>query len=255
VNPTGSLNFYTCKPGGNLLGWATFPWALAGNPNMDGVVVHYGSLPGGHLSPYNLGGTGTHEVGHWVGLYHTFQGGCHSDARCSSAGDFVCDTPSQGTATTGCPAGKNSCAGAGLDPIHNYMDYSHDACYTQFTPGQDVRADWAMSTYRKLIGAAKAGPAAGGEPVASPARSPELRVSPNPFNPTTALDFSLASRTEVSLRVFDVAGREVAVLVEGVRSPGEQRALFDARRLPNGVYLAVLRAGETRVVQRLLLVK
>jgi hypothetical protein len=161
VNPQGSLNLYTCKPGQGLLGWATFPWNLAGASSKDGVVVHYASLPGGSLAPFNLGGTATHEVGHWVGLYHTFQGGCHADASCSSAGDLVCDTPSEGTATSGCPAGKNSCSGAGNDPIHNYMDYSTDACYTQFTAGQDSRADFMMSTYRPLIGSAPPSPRCG----------------------------------------------------------------------------------------------
>lgn len=125
VNPRGSLNLYTCKPGQGLLGWATFPWALAGNPSNDGVVVHYASLPGGWAAPYNLGGTATHEVGHWAGLYHTFQSGCHSDGSCSTAGDLVCDTPAEGTPTSGCPSGKNTCSGAGNDPIHNYYGLQH----------------------------------------------------------------------------------------------------------------------------------
>lgn len=252
VNPTGSLNFYTCKPGQGLLGWATFPWNLAGNPNMDGVVIHYGSLPGGYLSPYNLGGTGTHEVGHWVGLYHTFQGGCHSDATCSSAGDLVCDTPAQGTSTSGCPEGKDTCtSSAGPDPIHNYMDYSYDSCYNNFTSGQDARADYMMATYRPTIGSAKALPGTA-QPVVA---RRDVRVSPNPFNPTTTIDFSLAREGYVSLRVYDVAGREVSTLVDGVRPAGDQRAVFQAGGMPSGVYMAVLRADGVDSVQRLVLTK
>jgi len=252
VNPTGSLNLYTCKPGQSLLGWATFPWDLAGNPNMDGVVVHYASLPGGTLSPYNLGGTATHEVGHWVGLYHTFQGGCNSDATCATAGDLVCDTPAEGTATSGCPAGKNTCSGAGDDPIHNYMDYSTDACYTQYTAGQDARADFMMATYRPVIGSA---PAKSTPDASEIARTVTLRAAPNPFNPTTAIEFALPQSGHVSLRIVDVAGHEVATLVDGVRDAGTHRAVFEARNVPSGVYVAVLRGAGIERTERLVLLK
>ncbi|CRK32971.1 hypothetical protein BN1708_016210, partial [Verticillium longisporum] len=101
------------------------------------------TVPGGTQAGFNLGKTGTHEVGHWLGLYHTFQGGC------TGSGDQVSDTPAQASFSSGCPIGRDSCPGqAGLDPIHNYMDYSDDSCYEEFTPGQDARIHSFWTTYR-----------------------------------------------------------------------------------------------------------
>ncbi|MFP5252859.1 MAG: zinc metalloprotease [Actinomycetes bacterium] len=124
------------------LGMATFPWDYEKDPAVDGVRVHYGSLPGGVLKYYDEGKTATHEVGHWLGLYHVFQGGCTGE------GDYVADTPPQGTPSYECPLGKDSCEGDGPDSVTNYMDYSDDFCYDRFTADQSTRMGGHWTAYR-----------------------------------------------------------------------------------------------------------
>jgi hypothetical protein len=130
------LNVYSTS-GGGYLGWAYYPSIVKynGYEMLDGLVINVGSMPGGSIANYNLGHTATHEVGHWFGLAHTFADGF----GCDGHGDYVDDTPEQATPTSGCPEGKDTCPTPGYDPIHNFMDYSFDSCYTQLTAGQAVR--------------------------------------------------------------------------------------------------------------------
>lgn len=127
-----ALNVYLNGMTNGLLGYATFPWDYQYFPLQDGVVLLADSLPGGAAAPYNLGQTLTHEVGHWLGLFHTFQDGCVASG---SLGDAISDTPAEREPAFGCPVGRDTCTGrgfSGVDPITNFMDYTDDSCMNRF---------------------------------------------------------------------------------------------------------------------------
>ncbi|GAB3495227.1 zinc metalloprotease [Nocardiopsis coralliicola] len=129
-----TLNLYTTDMGRGVLGQSTFPQEFGENADQDGVVIDYRTVPGGGREKYDLGHTATHETGHWLGLFHTFQNGC------SAPGDYVDDTPYQREQSSGCPEGNDTCPDkAGKDPVNNFMDYSDDACMSEFTQGQADR--------------------------------------------------------------------------------------------------------------------
>jgi hypothetical protein len=144
VGGAETLNVYTTS-GAGFLGWAYFPKTFHSREYIDGIVIDYRSMPGGEYGDeFSQGKTLTHEAGHWLGLYHTFQGGCNTN------GDYVDDTPAMRVPTSGCPAGKDTCPKKpGLDPIHNYMDYSFDSCYSEFTPGQITRMQNQWLAFRE----------------------------------------------------------------------------------------------------------
>ena len=133
------LNIYTAEPKGGLRGWATFPWPYQEDPGNDGVVVLF-TLTHAHPKE-RWGGAIAHQIGHWVGLYHTFQGGCEVP------GDWVDDTGPQKFPTYGCLSKRHSC-GEAYEPVHNPMNFSDDECIWGFTPQQGDRISAAFDAYR-----------------------------------------------------------------------------------------------------------
>lgn len=136
-----TLNIYSVNLSGNAFGWARWPWDFA--DGVDGVVVGYQNLPGGEMSNFNVGYTAVHEVGHWLGLFHTFENSCDGE------GDSVTDTPDEASPGKYCPVARNSCPSDGYDPVDNYMDFTWDICMNNFTGGQSERMDGMHQLYRQ----------------------------------------------------------------------------------------------------------
>ncbi len=137
-----ALNLYFANSRSGSLGWATRPGEYRQRPQMDGVVVQRRTLPGGSRGHYSAGDVAVHESGHWLGLLHTFAG------RCGSRGDLVADTAPEARPSFTCPVHRNTCTAPGRDPVHNFMDYSDDACMDRFTAGQVSRMVRAWADFR-----------------------------------------------------------------------------------------------------------
>jgi len=142
------LNIYTNSPPccyGYVPG---FPSEGLAGQDSDRVVIWWAAVGTEATSgwPLNMGRTGTHEVGHYLGLYHTFDGGCSSSSACYTTGDLICDTNRESQSTLGCPSSKSSCGSP--DPFHNYMDYTDDPCLWEFTPEQVNRMRCTLKYWR-----------------------------------------------------------------------------------------------------------
>jgi hypothetical protein len=186
-DPTRYLNIYLNTAGGNL-GYAYIPsgGGVAGQ-YFDGVRVLWSAFgrnaPIG--APYNLGRSATHEVGHYLGLYHTFQGGCTNTSFCNQNGDLVCDTGSESSPNYS-PCTRTTCDGI-ADPTRNYMNYSDDVCMNNFTPIQARRVRCTIEVFRASL------VAGGGTPNAAPVVSIGSPLNGQTFPAGTSVSFSASA--------------------------------------------------------------
>ncbi|MCB1057160.1 MAG: hypothetical protein KDD11_16785 [Acidobacteria bacterium] len=146
------MNIYTNQAGGNLGYVPDLPQGGLAGSDSDRVVILWTAFGrNSSLSPYDLGRTATHEVGHYMGLYHTFNSGCGTATTpgCYTTGDRICDTASESTPYFGCGSPRSTCGS--VDPRENYMDYSDDICMNQFSAEQSRRIRCSIENYRSNL--------------------------------------------------------------------------------------------------------
>ncbi|MFD2718845.1 M43 family zinc metalloprotease [Hymenobacter monticola] len=240
---TKYLNLWSCNLGNGLLGYAQFP---GGAPATDGVVMLYSAFgsrakwpTGTYSSPYDLGRTATHEVGHWMNLRHIWG----DDGGACTGSDQVGDTPNQGGENYGCPAaGKSSCTNAstGGDMFMNYMDYTDDRCMFMFSKGQADRmtavfdAGGARSSFATASGALR-----------QTATASTISVFPNPGREAVSLTLPAnADAARYSVRVYDMSGHEM----RQARYDGQGQLQTEA--LPKGLYYISISDGANTSRQR-----
>ena len=148
-DPHRYLNIYTNNGGGTLGYVPSLPQAGLVGQKSDRIVLRWDTV-GRNASygpPFHLGRTATHEVGHYLGLWHTFERSC-GNSTCYSSGDTLCDTNTESAPHWGCTP-SSSCSTA--DPIHNYMNYTDDQCMWEFTEEQSRRMRCTLEFWRPTV--------------------------------------------------------------------------------------------------------
>lgn len=264
-NSSKYLNLWCVNFGSSgLLGFATFP---GGNAAEDGVVCEYKSLPGPPAyNPYDLGRTNTHEIGHWLNLYHTFQNGCAglTSSNCASAGDRICDTPPISSPTYGCPTNTNANSCTETSPFPppytsdqknmwmNYMDYTDDACMYSFTAGQKTRMTSCVNTSRSGLLTSAATNCATGTGINEKELEQYFSAYPNPSSGEVFLSLAL-DVASADISVYNSIGE--AVLTRKVAVPATKEIKLDLSNNPDGVYLVKIKTSEGTITKKIVINK
>lgn len=260
-DPSRYMNLYSTSAGGNL-GYVPFlPQQGGVGTNADRVVCYWEAMgrPGVGGPPYDQGRTVTHEVGHYLGLWHTFSNGCGvaTAPDCYTTGDRICDTERESTSHFGCP---NTTSCTDPDPLDNYMNYTDDTCMMRFTSEQANRMRCTLENYRFGLIEAATNVADATRPVPADG-SRMLRANrPNPFNPTTEIAFSLPDAGSATLRIVDVTGRLVQTLVDGDLAAGSHLYTWHGTNgqgdeVASGVYLYQLITNDGTETKRMVLTR
>lgn len=265
-DPAKYLNIWVIEMSDGVLGYAQFPIISAGtNPvtdmfgnggaaNTDGVVLDHratGNI-GTAAVPYEKGRTATHEIGHWLGLWHI-----NGDASCGN--DYCNDTPAQSSLSTTCPTMIGSVVNSGCATVspnppgrmyQNYMDYSYDKCLVMFSADQKARMQAVMANCinRMSLNNSTVCTDVG---IKENAANIEMRVYPNPTNGELFVDITTFDVQDFTISVINTLGQTVKE-VKQIQSNGG-KIKIDLTEKSTGVYFVTIKSKSGSKVKRIVL--
>jgi hypothetical protein len=245
----GYMNFVIRDEGAQILGYSP----LAGSPAAGQTVVMntfcYGTGLGctGYepQTPFNLGRTVTHELGHFFNLDHTFaSNNCTGSPSCTTEGDRVCDTPRLTTETYGCPAnGSVNACGTLKSLTMNYMDYVDDPCMYMFTAGQATRA---LAYINTIVSEFKPNVLSNTAFLAS-----NFSFYPNPNNGTFNLQFKeLVS--DFNVEIFDITGKMIYIN-EFYQNSDLIKEINIQNEISKGIYFMNIKTNEGLITKKIII--
>lgn len=238
------LNIWVCDYGNNIAGRGTPPGSVP--INEDGIIIDFTNFGtnGRVIAPYNLGRTVTHEVGHWLNLFHIW-GQNDRNPNCSSD-DLVFDTPSQSAIYFNCPSSGSSCGDP--DMLTNFMGYVDDACMANFTNGQKTRMRATLLTARSSVVNSTKGCRSVG--IEEKINSESFSIFPNPSSTTTFLSTSLPNGFEgFHIEIINQIG-QVLISKEKVIS---KSITLQTSNFPAGVYFIKVENGVFFTIKKLII--
>ncbi len=236
------LNVWVCDFGNNIAGQAFPP----GSPSdRDGVVIDYTNFgtTGTVVYPYDLGRTLTHEIGHWLNLFHIW-GQNDRNPSCASDDD-VADTPNQSAIYFNCPGLRNSCSSP--DNTNNFMGYVDDRCMANFTAGQKTRMRNAILNSRPGIISSDRGCNYIG---LDKSFSSNLQIFPNPAKGQVKIKFSNSKPNDLIFSLYDLNGKQI--------SPAELQTNtneieLDIHQLKSGIYFLEISSNNKKAIKKLII--